>query len=210
MNVRPPREMPKPTGDLRELREINKQLVHMRQRLNDLRFPHEDTSTTASASAGGLAALAMLTMMAAVFAVVEVDQSPWLLLACGPVAVVLVLTAVVVHRRGARDTRRRRTRTHRVCLLARNAELWEALRPEAGEGLPLPPDRQPILYAYTWHNRFGLGQDPEVALRTMPAGAGATRVLFHRWGGWNGIALGALALGTLTFGTVGLVLRKGG
>ena len=204
------RPLPRRTGDLDELRRVQRELAAVRAQ--EARRP---PVAEPRLSPVGLLACALVPTVAIVVLTAVLgrrsagEAGPREL----PVALaVLLLLALGMALLARRDLRRHRWTTHGRArqqfhrLLARNAELWPKLAPEPAADLPLPPDRQPVLLASLWHRRFSGGPDPEAALRALPADAPPWRVRYHRYGGEAGLGLAVRVSVVVLVGGTGLVL----
>ena len=206
------RPLPRRTGDLDELRGIQRELaaVHAQEALR----PPIAESRLSPVSLLGCALVP--TVAIGVLTAVLVRRSAEL---AGPrelpvALAVLLLLALGMALLARRDLRRHRWTTHGRArqqfhrLLARNAELWPKLAPEPAADLPLPPDRQPVLLASLWHRRYGNGPDPEATLRALPTDAPPWRVRYHRYGGEAGVGLAVRVSVIVLVGGTGLVLSR--
>ena len=183
------RRMPPQTGDLDELRALQRQLELLRR---ELILTSGDPSVAvpfppwpALVGAVGLGVVGFFGLAAAAATLLGEAGLGYLAVG-GPVGFGATVTLVVLWRRKVSPVERRRfgrnreARQHHQAVLARNAVLWEQLRPQPAPDLPLPPDRQPSRFALTMHVRRGTGADPEEALRALPPDVSPLRVWYLR------------------------------
>ena len=204
------RPLPRRTGDLDELRRVQRGLVAVRAREARRTTTTETRLSPVSLLAVALVPTVVIVVLTAVLARRSAGEAgPRELPVALAVVLLLALGLALLVRRDLRRHRwttngRARQQFHR--LLARNAELWQQLAPEPAADLPLPPDRQPVLLAGLWHRRSGRGPDPDASLRAIPADAPPWRVRYHRYGGGAGLRLAVKVSAIALVGGTALIL----